>query len=79
MEKENLTFEEIYDKYKGLVYKVILTRFRKIRTPVYDVEDLLQEGFIALLESYEKWDPDKCKFTTFLYNAILWKVYNTIR
>ena len=71
MEKENLTFEEIYDKYKGLVYKVILTQFGKIRTPVYDADDLLQEGFIALLESYEKWDPDKCKFTTFLYNAIL--------
>ena len=40
MKKENLTFEEIYDKYNRLVYKVILTRFGKIRTPVYDVEDL---------------------------------------
>lgn len=72
-EKENLTLDELYDRYGKLIYYT-LGKYRGICYPVFDYEDLCQEGFLILVDAYNRWTPDKCAFSTFACNHIYWRI-----
>lgn len=77
-EKENLTLDELYDYYGKLIFYT-LRKYRGISYPVFDYEDLCQEGFLILVDAYNRWTPDKCAFSTFACNHIYWRIKDYIK
>lgn len=73
------TFNELYTECQPLIKKMV----GKLTPPYHsalDFDDMLQFGNIALMESVEKYKPDKgAMFTTFLHTNISkymdWKVF----
>jgi len=64
------------EQYENLIKRVIADRFVKYR----DKEDLLQEGFIAVIAAAERFDPEKqMKFTTYAYQRIYWRLLRFIQ
>mgnify|MGYP000718919739 CR=1 FL=1 len=72
--------EEEFEKWKKLVYKVVNEKFswatsgeHKIVSRPFDKEDLIQEGFIALMKAWENYDPNHksgAKFISYAYFII---------
>lgn len=72
-EKESLTLDELYDRYGKLIFYA-LRKYRGNCYPVFDYEDLCQEGFLILVDAYNRWTPNKCAFSTFACNHIYWRI-----
>lgn len=70
--------DEFILRYKGLVFSVAYKCQRRTRLKV-DVEDLAQEGFVALLKSYTDFDPSRGEFTTFAVPRMRGRIMNYIR
>lgn len=71
------TREKMFNDNMGLVYKVATTYHKGIMPSHGD--DILQEGFVALLEAIDRFDESKGnKFSTFAYNTIWGKVQHFV-
>lgn len=60
--------EQLYVQNKGLLYKIV-KRYRNIDR-MTDIDDLMQQGYIGLVEAVEHYDPDKG--TLFMTYASHW-------
>ncbi len=60
---EEDAFSRLYDRYRRPVYS---TAYRIIQNPE-EAQDATQEIFIKLYRSLRSWNPDKAKFSTWLY------------
>lgn len=70
MTKEQL---DMFEKYKYIVYKYA-KKYGK-----YDFEEVLQDGFLALIKAIKKLDPARnTKPITFITTWIKWEMYATI-
>jgi len=56
----------IYDTYSSFLEQ----------QSVIEIDDIIQECFYWSLRSFEYWDPEKGKFTYFLFNLCVWRVRN---
>ena len=70
---EMIRKDELYDQYKDLLH-YILKPFHNMRSPLYDYDDLFQVACIGMLEAYDKYDPKKSGFVTFLYSYVRGRV-----
>lgn len=68
-------FESYYNTYYPQVYKYIC---RKIGDPV-QAEDLAMDAFVACLQKFETFDPQKASFATWLYVIVNNKLKNFYR
>ena len=66
---EMVSRNELYDQYKDLLH-YILKPFSKMKSPIYDYNDLFQIACLAMLESYDKYDPERGDFVPFLYSYV---------
>jgi RNA polymerase sigma-70 factor (ECF subfamily) len=56
-------FSHLYERYRRPVYSTV---FRVIQN-VEEAQDATQEVFVKLYRSLHNWDPEKAKFSTWLY------------
>lgn len=67
--------DEMIDQYSKLVY-YIAHRLAKQYNMEQDVQDLAQAAFLLLLEEYEKYDPNKAKMCTWVYQRTYYCILN---
>jgi RNA polymerase sigma-70 factor (ECF subfamily) len=60
---DQIAFSEIFEQYKNLVYK---TAYLLLDNP-HEAEDALQEIFVKVYRSLDKYQPSKSAFSTWLY------------
>lgn len=67
-----MNLDEVIKEHSGLVYYIINMKFKWAQKFVLcEYEDLLQEGFIALMNANRLFDPDRnIKFSTYACSAI---------
>lgn len=75
MQKSNLEIEQILSEYKPLVLK--LAKGYYIQGG--DIEDLIQEGMIALYSCTFSYDETKSSFSTYAYIAISSRLKNVVK
>lgn len=70
------SIEQIFKRYKGLVYKNSTDFFLKGA----DFEDVMQEGFIGLFNAIKSYDESKnIPFTTYAYHCIRRQIINAVK
>jgi len=42
------------------------------------MEDLIQEGFLAILQAEKTYNPEKSKFTSYCYRPIFWSIHKYV-
>ena len=69
--------EQLVEKYE----KLILSVAYKLKGfyPKVPIEDLKQDGIIKMFEIYDKHDPERGKFSTFLYKSIYHEMINALK
>lgn len=69
--------EDLVEKYIPLIRHII----RNYYSSFLEYEDLLQEGFIGLLNAIDEYKPEKfeVKFSSFAYICIIRRIYNIIK
>lgn len=70
---EMVNRDELYDQYKDLLH-YILKPFSKMKSAIYDYDDLFQIACLAMLETYDKYDPERGDFIPFLYSYVRGRV-----
>ena len=69
----------LYEKYKLLIMKLAIFFMNKFPDSGLEVDDLIQEGRIALNIAARKYDPDEdTTFFTFLYKCIFYSMSSCI-
>lgn len=81
---------EHYEKYKNgdvesgkliiesvLPWAIQLAQRKNIKE--FEFDDLIQEVFLAVVECFQKFDPHKSRFTTFVAKAIHWRTLKLMR
>jgi hypothetical protein len=57
-----------FDRIQQLVERAATRLLRVLDLPSWlDPEDVMQEGFRIVCEAVERWDPERARFTTYLY------------
>jgi len=57
-----------FDRIQQLVERATIRLLRVLDLPSWlDPEDVMQEGFRIVCEAVERWDPQRARFTTYLY------------
>lgn len=72
--RNNLLKEEIVKRFEAMVCSICL----KYRGRTY-IEDMLQEGRIALIQALESYDPTEATFTTIAYIYVSGKIRHFLR
>lgn len=72
---ECVSFEDYYKKY----YKQALGYVQKHISNSYDAEDIVSNAFFSCFKNFEKFDPQKASFATWLYVAINNRMKNFYR
>lgn len=67
---KKLTNDELYVQYERLIH-YILKKYKNINNPLFDYDDLYQEACLGMYKAYEKYDPNKGPFITYLYPYIV--------
>ena len=62
--KDKKAFEELYDKYSGALFSIIL----RIVNNTEAAEDVLQEGFLKIWRNIESFDSGKSTIFTWMLN-----------
>lgn len=74
------SFNAVINKMKNLIYKEAMSFKRKYNLgDLYEVEDLVQEGYIVLMECIKKHDSEKGAFTTFLTTCLRNHYYQMVK
>ena len=73
---KTMTPEELLKCFRPLVYKVAMKYMAEAQRLVYvDSDDLIQTGYIALIEAQQAYDTEQnANFLTFAYNKISWGI-----
>lgn len=73
---DKFAMEQIINKYRGFIYKCALSTYVK----GYEVEDLVQIGYISVLKAINKYTPKEGRnFTPYVTTAIKMEYYYLIR
>lgn len=56
-------------------YKLLIRKIASRFSVFYDIEDLIQEGYVGLLKSHRSFNY-QTKFSTYGYRAIYWEIAN---
>ncbi len=67
---QNLTDDEILDRFSNIVRIVS----HKVNIPGFDRDDVIQEAWAFLLSALKKFDPEKGKLESYLYNSTLFRL-----
>ena len=72
---------EIYEKYKNMVYKLSIQALKKnLHTTTYKIDDLINVAWIAVIDSFRTFKNDKgAEIETYIYNNINFKLKDFIR
>lgn len=81
---------EHYEKYKNgdvesgklIIESVLPWAFQlaqRKNIQEFEFDDLLQEVFVAVVECFQRFDPYKSRFTTFVALAIHWRILKLVR
>lgn len=80
MIRENdLDKETILKKYKPVVEKYAKKYYGYVSSKALDIEDLIQEGFIALNKAIDSYNEESSLFYTFACLCIQRHIYNSVR
>jgi len=63
LRRDESAFSELYDRYRRPIYSIA---YRIIQNS-QDAQDVTQEIFIKIFRSLSAWDPEKAKFSTWLF------------
>ena len=78
-ENDEENYDIIYKKYKPLVYK-IARKYQKIYKPFgYEIEDIMQIGYMALFKAVDTFKTDESMFYTYLVHVIENAIFEEIR
>lgn len=72
---------EIYEKYKNMVYKLSIQTLKKnLHNTTYKLDDLINVAWIAVIDSFRTFKNDKgAEIETYIYNNINFKLKDFIR
>jgi RNA polymerase sigma factor (sigma-70 family) len=73
-----LTEEQLIIKYKPLIRKYA-RKWWNYNKKYCEIDDLIQEGSLALLEANKNYDSSKSKFITHASNMIEWGILNYLK
>ena len=79
MISEDNNFEILYNKYKPLIYKTVLNYRYLFKNYGYDLDDLMQIGYITLYKAYRLYTFDGALFYTYFLNSLNKHLINEIR
>lgn len=63
LRRDESAFSELYDRFRRPVYSIA---YRIIQHPE-EAQDITQEVFTKVFKALSSWDPEKAKFSTWLY------------
>ena len=67
-----MNLEETLSEYEGLLHYLVSKR--RCNNPRYDKDDLYQVACMALIEAYNKYEPSKALFNTYLTKYVNYKL-----
>lgn len=70
------TLLEVYESNKKLLYKI---SWRFHQSTGYDIEEFMAEANLAFVQCYNRYDPSKGAFTTFVYTHVRNHLLNVIK
>jgi len=74
-----IDIQTAYEKHKELIRMYAQVALHKMRKPtVYSLDDLVQEGFYALIRAKNSYEENKCAFTTFLVLCLRQHFYELV-
>ncbi len=68
--KVEFTEEEVLDRFSNIVRIVS----HKVTIPGFDHDDVMQEAWMYLLSALQRFDPEKGKLESYLYNSVLFRL-----
>ena len=71
-----LYVEKLYYKYKPLLYK-LGKKYAQINY-LFTFQDLMQEGYLALIKAANEYDPGKSQFISFLFKIVNQHLYGKV-
>lgn len=76
-----MTNEELYKRYKNLIYKTAKRHATLIKnSPSFSYEDIYQLASVGFIEACNTFDESKgTKFTTYAYKMMTWQIHKTLR
>lgn len=78
-ENDDIDYGIIYEKYKPLVYK-IASKYKTIfKSFGYELDDLMQIGYMSLFNAIKHFESDISLFYTYSLNVIEYGIINEIR
>lgn len=75
MAKRDLTFEEFYSQYRGIVYGYLFKRL----SSASDAEDLTADVFLACYKAFGGYDPERASISTWLFVIVNNRLKNFYR
>ena len=74
--KDSYFLMELYNRYERLLNKIAF-KYSGINS-LYSYEDLKSESYIALVKAAEKYDPEMCQFSSFLFVVVNQRLYGLV-
>lgn len=78
-ENDDIDYAILYEKYKPLVYKIALKYKTIFKTFGYELDDLMQIGYMSLFNAIKHFESDISLFYTYSLNVIEYGIINEIR
>ena len=78
-ENDDIDYTILYEKYKPLVYKIALKYKTIFKTFGYELDDLMQVGYVALFNAIKNFESDISLFYTYSLNVIEYGIINEMR
>lgn len=66
-EGDKFAMEELLNRFKFFIYK----QAGKFSIPSYDFDDLVQHGYLSVINAVKLYNPEKNSFTTYCTNGII--------
>lgn len=78
-ENDDIDYAILYEKYRPLVYKIALKYKSIFKTFGYELDDLMQIGYMSLFNAIKHFESDISLFYTYSLNVIEYGIINEIR
>lgn len=78
-ENDDIDYAILYEKYRPLVYKIALKYKTIFKTFGYELDDLMQIGYMSLFNAIKHFESDISLFYTYSLNVIEYGIINEIR